>query len=505
MPTSVAVVRAVVVEEEEVEAVVDVAARAADDHRGTADQIAPATNHVRKIRKDHRTRVDPIARSKTLPARTRALRVLVALVSRTPVDQPVARKVAVRVSHPRVVDQTSQPKLAGQTSRPKAADRRSHPKVAVSAAGFFDGRFPQRGRYVRLRQHMNSNSSRSLQSTSSTARFGMIASSLIGGVALLALTSLTGCGGGGSADSGGGDAAVKEAPPKEAIAMLYYADDSPFNAAFRAGAKASAGERKVELEWLDVAEGESQGAMVDRAVKEKYAAICVCPLEPGTLTDAVAKAAAAKIPVIVCERPLSLELPEEGTKMPPFVATDHAYCGQVLAEQATKVVDDGGKLLLIGGEIGVEADRAMNVDFALKKTKIKVVAESDVSTDGVAAVMNKFVEDNKKESIAVVAVSADGAKEVLDWKASEKGEDYQDLPLLGFGSWDGVAEAIKSGTLSAVVLEDPNGIGAAAVLTAATAKENGEVGDLVTTGEHLVTAENLDDDRTKDLLKTNVR
>lgn len=331
--------------------------------------------------------------------------------------------------------------------------------------------------------------------------------------ASMGLIALSGCGGSSVAENDSGDssseiavkAPPKEAPPKNAIAMLYYQEDSPFNTEFRAGAADAAKEREVEVEWLDVAKGESQSAVFDRAVKEKYAAICVCPQEADSLSDAITKATEAKIPVVVCEQPVASIVTEEDFESMVFVATDHAHCGQVLAEQAIEMIDEDGKILIVGGEMGVEADRAMNVSFAIKDSKIEVVSALDISTESTAAALSKFAEDNEETSYAIVAVSSAGAQEVLAWKDSDDGKEHTEVPLLGFGSWDGTVEAIESGELAAVVLEDPNGIGAAAVMTAATAKEGGEVSGLVTTGEHLVTADNIEDERIVALLKANLR
>ncbi len=329
--------------------------------------------------------------------------------------------------------------------------------------------------------------------------------------------ALVGCGKSPAVDRGGksiepGAAATNtQIAPKDSVAMVGFFEDSPFAAAFRAGADTRAKDRDREIVWIDVAEGKKQPDVIKRLIQEKYAGICVRSLDAESLVQTVAAARAAKIPLVMCERPMafasSTDAADDG---PILVVTDHAHCGQIIAEHARELMGEKGKLLVVGkpsdADIGPEADRARNVAFALKDSEIEVIDGNALSSEGVLEILNRFASDTAPDSAAIIAVAVDDARQVLQWKQSTDGASFRDVPVLGFGSWNSAAQSLKSGALSALALEDPRGMGGFAV-DAIFAAIEGEPfgGNLLTIDEYLATQDNLKDERTNELLKENVR
>lgn len=300
-----------------------------------------------------------------------------------------------------------------------------------------------------------------------------------------------------------------EAPPKSVkIAVIYYENNSPFGKAVYEGMENAAKEYKRTIDWESVPadDAEGQAGLVKAAVKRNVTGICLCPLDPDRLVAPVEAAIEAGIPVVIFERPLT-----EGPKIVAFAATDSFRCGELAAAELAKRMGDKGTVLSLNSSPDDPAvrQRQFGFDYEMKGkhqdiTVISAAARVPASETASRSSLKAMFERHVDQADAVAALTASDSAQVQVLLGSGP-NDKQDLPLIGFGVWPQVAESIANGKVVGTLLEDPMLIGYSAIMAIDGHLTGEEIGGLITTGEHLVTKEKLQDEDVRRLLESNVR
>ena len=297
-------------------------------------------------------------------------------------------------------------------------------------------------------------------------------------------------------------------PPVQTIAIVYYACDDPFSTAVRAGAEAAAEQLEQQLEWHLPALGDvqSQRERFEQAVKSRVAGICVCPFSPSALTDALAAARQANIPVVAFERPA-----DPGAGVVSYAGTDYFHCGRILVEGIAAAHPDGCQVLVLrhaDDHPGSTQRRQGMIMTASDEQGVQLIL-SDGTLAGLGeAAKTKLIQQwlaSNEESQAVCALTASDT--VAAVKAVQQHDAEPPLKVYGFGATEQTAVLVQDKQLAAAVLEDPYMMGYWAVTALAqhlSATEEAP-GEMIVTGEHFVDAQSATSADNQRRLETNVR
>lgn len=178
--------------------------------------------------------------------------------------------------------------------------------------------------------------------------------------------------------------------------------------------------------------------------------------------------------------------------MASFISSDNVAGGRQAAEEVAKAVEDEGSVLVLQGTPGSSSsrDRGAGFEEGLKSHPgVKVAAKQTANFDRAEAlnVTTNLLQANPdvKAVFAENDEMALGAIEALGDRAGTE------VPVVGFdGTEDGIA-AIKDGTLTATVAQQPAELGALAVEQAKKILDGQEAESEVPVEVLTVTKENV--------------
>ena len=293
-------------------------------------------------------------------------------------------------------------------------------------------------------------------------------------VAALTLSaSLTAC----NRDSEGGDK----------VLLALSTQTNPFFVQLRDGAQAKADELGVELEIQDASDdAATQVNQLNNAATTGADVVIVNPVDSDAVTPAVTQLNNANIPVVAVDRGVN------GADVASFISSDNVAGGRQAAEEVAKAVEDEGSVLVLQGTPGSSSsrDRGAGFEEGLKSHPgIKVAAKQTANFDRAEAlnVTTNLLQANPdvKAVFAENDEMALGAIEALGDRAGTE------VPVVGFdGTEDGLA-AIKDGTLTATVAQQPAELGALAVEQAKKILDGQEAESEVPVEVLTVTKENV--------------
>jgi galactofuranose transport system substrate-binding protein len=204
-----------------------------------------------------------------------------------------------------------------------------------------------------------------------------------------------------TASTGGGEAASTAAPAADGATsgaeLPKLAKQPPFkvgfaqvesNGAWRLAQTASiqdeAKKRGWELVYTDAAGSEAkQIADVDSMIAAKVDAIFLAPRSEGPLAQAVLKAKAAGIPVILLDRNVDQNIAKPGQDYVTFIGSNFVEEGQRAAEWLIKATGGTAKIIELEGTVGSSPaiDRKKGFDDAIKGQSGMEILVSDPSGD----------------------------------------------------------------------------------------------------------------------------
>ncbi|HEX9372278.1 MAG TPA: ABC transporter substrate-binding protein [Roseiflexaceae bacterium] len=209
--------------------------------------------------------------------------------------------------------------------------------------------------------------------------------SLVTMLALLA-TLLAACGGaaapsGGAPAAGAPTAAAGAAAPaagglpqvakkdKYKVGFAQTESNNPWRLAQTASMKDEAAKRGYELVYTDAASSAAkQVADVDSMIAQKVDAIFLAPREEKPLAQAVLKAKAAGIPVILLDRNVDQTIAKPGQDFVTFIGSDFIEEGKRAAEWLIKATSGKAKIIELEGTTGSSPanDRKKGFDDRIK-------------------------------------------------------------------------------------------------------------------------------------------
>jgi len=259
----------------------------------------------------------------------------------------------------------------------------------------------------------------------------------------------------------------------------------------------------VEIIWRGpVVESDtgSQIQVVKNMITNHVDGIVLAPNQKGGLVDAVEEAIAEGIPVVIFDSGL-----DKGPEIVGYVATDNFKGGQLAADELAKAIGEKGNVILLRYLAGSESTEQRENGFleGLKKyPEINVVSSDQRGGDNATESKEKVDQllqlygNDLAGIFAVCEPNANGTLEAL----RNAGLDGK-VKFVAFDPSDAIVEALKDGSCSGIVLQDPVEMGYRSVITLVDRLKGKTAPAFQSTGEYVATKANMDEARMSELLK----
>ena len=339
---------------------------------------------------------------------------------------------------------------------------------------------------------------------------------MLGLAAAVIAVSLAGCGDGGSGGGGGAPATstapagAKTAQRKAVdaqtlrIAVIPKGTTHEFWKAIHAGAiKAELELKGVQIDWKGPTKEDDRAQqinVVENFINAGVHGIALAPLDDVALANPVKAASKAGIGVVIMDSGLQATA---GTDYASFVATDNYNGGLKGAKRLGEVLGGKGRVLMMRYQVGSAStmDRERGFLDGIKKFPGVEIVSSDqyggATTESSYAkaenLLNKYHEldgifcPNESTTFGML-------------RALQGGGRAGKLKFVGFDSSEKLIEALRTGEIHGLVLQDPMNMGYLAVKTLVAYLRGEPVPTLQDTGSEVATPENMNEWRIKELL-----
>jgi ribose transport system substrate-binding protein len=297
----------------------------------------------------------------------------------------------------------------------------------------------------------------------------------------------------------GGSTAAPPAGQKLTIAVIPKGTENQFWQSIKAGADAACAEEGCEVKW-DGPNPENditaQVNIVNTMVNNKVNGIVIAACDKTALIAPIQKAMAAGVPVVTIDSGISTEDPVA------YIATNNVKGGDAAADALAKLMGDkgtAGYLIFGKGQVSSDEREQGFVEGMKRHPGIKVLPPLEASDAGKAFsnVTNMLTAHPEIGGIfAASEPNGVSSAAVLDQKKLAG-----KLKLVAFDSSDKEIDALKSGTIQALIVQDPYQMGFKGVKTALLAIKKQPIPDKhVDSGLKVVTKENLETPEIQKLL-----
>jgi ribose transport system substrate-binding protein len=280
------------------------------------------------------------------------------------------------------------------------------------------------------------------------------------------------------------------------IAVIPKGTTHEFWKAVHAGAVESAHDSGVDIIWkgpLKEDDLKQQTDLVQSFVDQGVAGIVLAPLSDKGLANPVKEAIAKKIPVVIFDSDL------EGADTSSFVATDNYAAGKIAATAMIAALGGKGNVVVLryqegsastsnrerGFLEGMKAASAINIVSATQYGG--ATTESAFATSESLLGAQRAVDGNVQGVFAPNESTTFGMLRAI--RAAQLGGK---MKLIGFDSSDKLIDALKSGDIEGLVVQNPFKMGELAVGTMALVIRGAQVEKRIDTGATLVTKANVD-------------
>lgn len=252
-----------------------------------------------------------------------------------------------------------------------------------------------------------------------------------------------------------------QAEPQRHIVFIPKSSDQVFWEFMRRGVDRALDENPgLELTWRGPSYNDDKQAQIK--ILDFYAeqtgvdAIVIAPTDKDALVSPVANAVARNIPVIVVDSGV------EGSAHSAFIATDNYRAGRLAAEKVIDLLDGSGEVVVLRTVRGSRSTdlRAEGFIDTLHEMAPNINVAADLYGGGstgkaLHSAMELFPELGHFDAVfAVNESSSEGALHAL--------HNLNLLPkvkMVGFDATDYLTEALVSGDIQALVVQDPDAMG----------------------------------------------
>jgi ribose transport system substrate-binding protein len=290
------------------------------------------------------------------------------------------------------------------------------------------------------------------------------------------------------------------------IAVIPKGTTHEFWKSIHAGAVKAARELDVEIIWkgpLKEDDREAQISVMENFVARNVSGIVLAPLDEKALVVPVRNSSRAGIPVVIIDSGLS------GEDWISFVATDNKLGGRLAGERMAELLNGTGKVVLLRYQEGSASTTLRESGF------LEVMAENPgievVSSNQYAGATTETAYQTSENLIAPYRTSdtkldIDGIFCVNESSTFGMLRALQDANLagkvhfIGFDSSPKLVEALETGEIDALILQNPFKMGYLGVHTIVAYLNKQPYKSFIDTGVTLVTRENLQDPEIRNLV-----
>ncbi|MEJ2535922.1 MAG: substrate-binding domain-containing protein [Calditrichia bacterium] len=290
------------------------------------------------------------------------------------------------------------------------------------------------------------------------------------------------------------------------IAVIPKGTTHEFWKSIHAGAVKAARELDVEIIWkgpLKEDDREAQISVMENFVTRNVSGIVLAPLDEKALVVPVRNSSRAGIPVVIIDSGLS------GEDWISFVATDNKLGGRLAGERMAELLNGTGKVVLFRYQEGSASTTLRESGF------LEVMAENPgievVSSNQYAGATTETAYQTSENLIAPYRTSdtkldIDGIFCVNESSTFGMLRALQDANLagkvhfIGFDSSPKLVEALESGDIDALVIQNPFKMGYLGVHTIVAYLNKQPYKSFIDTGVTLVTLDNLQDPEIRSLV-----
>jgi ribose transport system substrate-binding protein len=290
------------------------------------------------------------------------------------------------------------------------------------------------------------------------------------------------------------------------IAVIPKGTTHEFWKSIHAGAVKAARELDVEIIWkgpLKEDDREAQISVMENFVTRNVSGIVLAPLDEKALVVPVRNSSRAGIPVVIIDSGLS------GEDWISFVATDNKLGGRLAGERMAELLNGTGKVVLLRYQEGSASTTLRESGF------LEVMAENPgievVSSNQYAGATTETAYQTSENLIAPYRTSdtkldIDGIFCVNESSTFGMLRALQDANLagkvhfIGFDSSPKLVEALETGEIDALILQNPFKMGYLGVQTIVAYLNKQPYKSFIDTGVTLVTRDNLQDPEIRSLV-----
>ncbi len=248
-------------------------------------------------------------------------------------------------------------------------------------------------------------------------------------------------------DSAGGDESFT-------IGYAQRATDAAYTIAIKEQNQEYAKENYPNIEWVETdAQGDvaTQAANIEDLVTRGVDLIMVSPLTSDGLTDAVAEAMDAGIPVVTMDR-------EVDTDVTVKVVADNKLMGQMAADKLAEMLDGKGNIIELCGTTGSSAaiDRQAGFEETLeeKYPDLKIVdkQDCDFSSADAASYMEDMLQKYGEGEIQAVYAHNDPMAEAAAETIAAAGRDGEGILVTGMDGEEAAFQMVDNGQMAFTII-----------------------------------------------------
>jgi ribose transport system substrate-binding protein len=271
-----------------------------------------------------------------------------------------------------------------------------------------------------------------------------------------------------------------------------------------AGAEKAGKELGVEIAWqgpMKEDDLKQQIDIVQSFVAQGVSGIVLAPLNDKALQKPVTDAKNSGIPTVIFDSDL------QGSDHVSFVATDNFEAGRIAGDALAKFLGDKGNVVVLRYQEGSAstANRENGFLDAIKAhTGITVTSENQyagATVETARAKSESLLAAQKAGDGQVQGVFCPNESTTFGMLLALRGAGLAGkLKFVGFDSSDKLVEAVGTGEIDGLVLQDPFKMGYLAVKTMVESLQGKSVDKRIDTGAKLFTKGNMDSPEMKELL-----
>lgn len=322
---------------------------------------------------------------------------------------------------------------------------------------------------------------------------------------------LIGCGSAPSASSDPSAAGSTPAAPSAGkagaglkIAFIPKGSLHEFWKTMQAGAEKAAAETGAELVWkAPVKEDDraEQVKVVENFTNEKVSGIVLCPLDKDALAAPAKEAVEAGIPVLVVDSAIS------GMKPSSFIATDNYGAGKTSAQEMAKALGGKGKVIVLRYQEGSAStmDREAGFIDGAVAAGLEVVSKEQyggATRETAQTASENLIQRFKSgEKLSVDGVFTPNESTTFGMMRALDGAGLLgSVKLVGFDSSKELIDAVKSGKITGLLLQDPFKMGYLGVTKMVAQLKGEKIEEKIDSGAVFVTKDNLESEAVKNVL-----